>query len=255
MTLERIETKRGHKYKLDGRDVQGVTTILNAGMPKPALVNWAARTVAEYVADNLDAVRSLADLGRDPMVAALKATPWQDRDRAAARGTEVHALAEEIINGREVEVPGHIAGHVDGYVRWLDAWDVQPVVTERPCANRDWWYAGTFDAVVEFGRGPLARQRYLCDWKTSKGVYGETALQLAAYANAEFYLNEDGDEVAMPDVDGLAVLHVTATGSHFYEVEHMIYAWDAFQRVKWVSDNMKVIQRQITEPTPLGAML
>lgn len=255
MTLQRIETARGHKYKLDGRDVKGVTTVLNAGLPKPALVNWAARTVAEYVADNIGAVNSLSELGRDPMIAALKATPWQDRDRAAARGTEVHALAEEIINGREVDVPAHIVGHVDGYVRWLDAWDVQPIHTEKACANRDYWYAGTFDAIVEFGRGPLAKQRYLCDWKTSKGVYGETALQLAAYAFAEFFVEDDGTEVKMPEVDGLAVLHVTDSGSLFYKVTDPKYAWESFTQVKWVSDNLPNIQKFIGDATPLEGLL
>jgi tyrosyl-tRNA synthetase len=34
---------------LDGKPVKGVTTLLNAGLPKPALTRWAAKTVAEWV--------------------------------------------------------------------------------------------------------------------------------------------------------------------------------------------------------------
>ena len=52
MGLERIETKRGHKYVLDGQPVKGVTTLIGSGMPKPALPYWSAKLVAEYVYDN-----------------------------------------------------------------------------------------------------------------------------------------------------------------------------------------------------------
>ncbi|MBQ1164539.1 hypothetical protein KBZ21_41910, partial [Streptomyces sp. A73] len=34
------------------------------------------------------------------------------------------------------------------------------------------------------------------------GIWGETALQLAAYARAEFYLDEHGIEQPIPHVDG-----------------------------------------------------
>jgi hypothetical protein len=43
MGLERIETKRGHKYVLDGTPTKGVTTLLGTGMPKPALMYWSAK--------------------------------------------------------------------------------------------------------------------------------------------------------------------------------------------------------------------
>jgi hypothetical protein len=134
--------------------------------------------VAEYVADNPDFVRDLWAQGRSETVDFLKGAHYRDRDRAATRGTDVHAIAEQVIHGQEVEVPEHLAEFVSGYVRWLDEWEPVPIVTEKPCASREWWYAGTFDAIVEFKRGQLKGQRYLLDWKTSKGVYGETVCSL-----------------------------------------------------------------------------
>jgi hypothetical protein len=251
--LERRETTYGHSYKLDGKAVKGVTTLLNAGYPKPMLVNWAAKAVAEYVADNFDLVRELRAQGRQETIDLLKGAHYRDRDRAAARGTDVHALAEELIHGQTVEVPEHLAGYVNGYVRFLDQWQITPVVTEKPCANRERWYAGTFDAVAEFGAGQLAGRRLLLDWKTSKGVYGETAMQLAAYQNAEFYVSNDGEEVPMPEVDGLAVVHVTPDGTDLYEIADPELAWKQFQHVAWVAMNADAIKKQIGDLTYFDA--
>jgi hypothetical protein len=252
VSLQRRETKYGHNYRLDGKPVPGVTTLINKGYPKPALVNWAARTVAEYVADNPDFVRDLWAQGRSETVDFLKGAHYRDRDRAATRGTDVHAIAEQVIHGQEVEVPEHLAEFVSGYVRWLDEWEPVPIVTEKPCASREWWYAGTFDAIVEFKRGQLKGQRYLLDWKTSKGVYGETGMQLAAYAHAEFY--QDGDErKAMPEVDGLGVVHIRPTGTDLYLIHDRYAAWRQFQHVAWIAKQADAVKAQITEPIYLEA--
>jgi hypothetical protein len=249
--LVREETKYGHKYKLDGKPCKGVTTLIGGGFPKPQLVNWAARTVSEYVADNFDLIKEVRAQGRQETVDFLKGAHYRDRDRAAARGTEVHALAERIIYGETVTVPEHLRTYVDGYVAFLDRWNIEPVVTEAACASREWWYAGTFDAIVTFGASDLSGQTYLLDWKTSKGVYGETAMQLAAYQNADFYL--DGDtEKPMPEVDGLGVVHITPNGTELYLVSDPAEAWKAFQHVAWVAKNVENIKKQITEPVYFG---
>jgi len=253
VTLQRRETSWGHSYRLDGKEVQGVTTLLNAGYPKPMLVNWAARTVAEYVADNPDFIRDLWSKGREETVDYLKSAHNRNRNRAAAKGTDVHAIAEQLIHGQEVEIPEHLAGYVNGYVQFIDTWQLEPVVTEKPCASREWWYAGTFDAVADFGAGQLKGKRLLLDWKTSKGVYGETAMQLAAYQHAEFYLDDDGAEQPMPEVDGLAVVHVTQYGTDLYEITDPELAWKQFQHVAWVAKQTKAVKNQITEATVLEA--
>lgn len=251
MTLVRKETKKGHSYTLDGKPVKGVTTLIGGGLPKPQLVYWSARTVAEYVADNAEAIDTLrATMGREAMVAALKQVPWDKRDEAAARGTDVHALAERIIHGEEVDVPEHLLGHVQGYVDWLDAWQAEPILTERPVASRTTWYAGTFDAILRMGAGELEGQVGLVDWKTSSGVYGETAMQLAAYANADFYIDADGNEQELPPVDFLGVVHITPTGSDLYLVADPKDAWQTFKHVAYVAKKVDAIKAQISQPTP-----
>jgi hypothetical protein len=243
MGLIRVETKRGHKYELDGKEVKGVTTLLGGGMPKPALPYWSAKMVAEYVADNFSNLESFLSRDREAAIKHMKMVPWTERDKAATRGTDVHAIAETIIHGGDAEVRGEIVDHVKGYVKWLDDWDVEPVLTEKVVANRTHWYAGTFDAVLKFNSGPYEGKTYLCDWKTSKAIYGEMAMQLVAYANAEFYLDESETEQPLPKVDGLAIVHITDEGTSFYEVTDSEYAWESFLAVIDVSKRMEYIDK------------
>ena len=226
-----------HRYKLDGAWVPGVTTIIGKGLPKPALMYWSARTVAEYVADNQADVERFWQLGRGPMVAALKEMPWQKRDTAAVRGTEVHDLAERLVHGEQVDVPEHLAEYVQGYVEWIDKEQPEVIWTERPVGNRKWGYAGKFDLIVKM-RGKV----WLLDNKTSSGVYGDNAVQVAAYANAEFFVDHDGNEVPLPGIDELGVLHITDAGTSLYRVTDAAAAWKDFLHIKWVaqaSDRIK----------------
>ena len=214
MTLKFNE--RAHRYWLDGKPAPGVTTLISKGLPKPALPYWSAKSVAEYVVDNPDGIDALRAMGRDSAVAALKQIPWTKRDEAAVRGTDVHALAERIIHGEAVEVP---------------------------VGNRASWYAGTPDAVVRMG-GAV----WLLDWKTSSGVYGETALQTAAYARAEFYAPTPDDEIPMPHIDRIGVVHITADGSQLYPLGDIDAAFGVFRHVAYVANKTDWIKGLIGEP-------
>lgn len=234
-----------HTYWLDGKRVPGVTSLIGDGLPKPALTYWSAKTVAEFVADNPDKVDVLRDMGRGPMVSALKGVPWQKRDEAAVRGKDVHAIAERIIHGEEVDVPGHLEGFVDGYLDFLDAFHVEPVLTEFAVAHRGVWYAGTCDAIVRIGGETVG-----LDLKTSNRVYGSTAMQVAAYVKAEFYLN-GGVEEPVPAVDWIGVAHVTEHGTRLHPFKSLDDAWDDFQSVAAVAKSVKRIEAQLLDPTPV----
>jgi len=238
--------EKSHRYKLDGAWVPGVTTIIGKGLPKPALMYWSAKTVAEFVADNRADVERFYDLGRGPMVAALKEMPWQKRDTAAIRGTDVHDLAEKLAHGEEVDVPEHLAGYVNSCVEFLDDWGLQPLLTERPCASRKWGHAGKFDFIgtVRDGRTLLG------DWKTTaSGIWPETCLQLAAYRNSEFYTDDDGTEHPMPATDGV---HLREDGYSVFEAKADEAVYKSFLHVAWVArmaDDMKRKDQWLTEAT------
>lgn len=234
-----------HRYKLDGAWVPGVTTLIGKGLPKPALMYWSARTVAEWVADNETDVDALRRMGRGPMVNALKGVPWEKRDTAAVRGTDVHALAEQLVHDQAVEVPEHLRGHVDGYVRWLDEFAPEPIWTERPVGNRTWRYAGTFDLIAQ-----LMGETWLLDVKTSAGVYGDNAIQLAAYAGAEFLIDHEDNEQPFPTIDRLGILHVREDGTTLHPVRDGVResAWKDFLHISWVANAETRIKGYMADP-------
>lgn len=220
---------KNHAYYLDGRKLDGVTTLLSNGLPKPALVNWAANVTADYAVNNWDALSEMAVADR---MKELKAAKNKDRDMAAARGSEVHDLAERIANGEEVEVPEAIAGHVNSAVQFLDDFDVETILTETSVMHEKAGYAGTFDLLL---KSPVAPgEVILADWKTNRsGIFPETALQLTAYANATHYLDKEGAlrEVAELGITKLWAIWIRSDGYSVYEMELSERTWRAFGNV------------------------
>lgn len=202
---------RWHTYSIDGHRAVGVTTALK-GIPKDALVGWAAGVVAQHVVDNIfDIKRMLDSGGPNPTKYFLKELPNQKRDTAAVRGTEVHALAEKYVRGDEVEVPEALRPFVESYAAFIEDWQPVSLHEELVVASREHMYAGKLDSIQQVpGLGCT-----LVDYKTSNGVYGETALQVAAYRYAEVYVDPDGEEQPMPDIESTYVLHIQADGYEF----------------------------------------
>lgn len=199
--LVRRNYGRGHGYKLDGQKVVGVTTALGV-LDKPALRDWIARTVAARAVDEWD---TLADL---PVSERLERIRWGAKDvtqAAALRGNEIHDLGQRLAEGKDVDVPPEHVGPVEAYARWLDRWDITTIAAETPVASASNQYAGTADLWGTVGR--LGGVPALLDIKTGKGVYDETAWQLAAYRYTDLCLI-DGQEVATPEVEEVFVAHV-----------------------------------------------
>lgn len=242
---KRINAGRGgHFYKLDGEKVDGVTTVIGNGIPKPALMYWASREIATYAADSLDL---LAQMDREARIDLLKGAPYRDRDRAARRGTEVHGLAEKIMGGEEVEVPEELTGHVDSYLSFLDDFGVRAVLVEAVLGNRTHGWMGTCDLIADLNDG----LRYLMDLKTTRsGIFGETALQIAAYRNAEFYLDADGAEQPMPKVDACAAIWVRADGYDLIPVDASPATYKVFRHAQQVAR-----WQQVTSKTAIGDVI
>lgn len=222
-----------HRYKLDGEWVPGVTTILGV-LNKPALPKWAASQVAEYVADNREAIEHLYAAGRGPMVAALKETPWQKRDDAAARGTTFHEFAERILNGEEVDVPDEQVGLVESALAFMEDYEIKPLAVEAACASREHKWAGTVDLFADSKIG-----RAVWDWKSGKRIYPEYAFQLNAYAHGEFY-GLDGDEHPIPEgIEAAYGVHIRADGYDVVPLEFGRAVYDEFLTIRRAFDIKK----------------
>lgn len=232
MAIKRHQQGRNHAYTINGNRAVGVTTALSKGLPKPALMNWAAKCVAEEAVNlDHDTREELRKQGPQVLIDYLKKAHIRIRDTAAVRGTKVHNIAEKLIKGYEVDVPEELVGHVDSALKFLKDWKVRPLLTERTVGSYQWGFAGTFDLIGELPDG----RRVLFDWKTgASGIWPETALQLAAYRYADAYLAPDGTEIPMKEVgiteckavwiraDGYDVIPLVTDGAVFKAFLHIL---------------------------------
>lgn len=202
----RVNRGRGHSYLLDGAPADGVTWILNKGVAKPALVAWAARESAGYAVDNWT---ELAEVGLAERIRKIEAARFETLKGASVRGTDVHTLALRLAAGETVDVPDPLEGHVDAYLKFVTDWKPQELLTEVVVGNRKHRYMGTLDTIAHL----VDNHVWVLDWKTGKsGIWSEAALQLAAYRNAEFYLDRDGQEQPMPATDRAGCVWLRADG-------------------------------------------
>lgn len=249
--IRRVDTAKGHHYKdATGTRVPGVTTILGDGVPKPALINWAANATADYAVNAWD---ELAEMKPAQRLKTLQGARYAEKDAAANKGTAVHALAEKLVMGEKVQAPDEIAGHVEAYAKFLDEFAVKPVHVEFSIASYRHGYAGTGDLIADITTGGSTR-RLLMDIKTNRsGIFGETALQLAAYRFADVLIPDDGLEVEMPPVDGCAAIHVRADGYSLVPVtaeaeQHRLFLY-AQQVAGFTKHGSDLVGAAVTPPT------
>lgn len=190
--------------------IPSVTTIIKLIDKSGPLVGWAKRETAASAVRNLDALVTMKkEGGADAAINWLKTIPDYVRDRAADRGTAVHSIAEQIIRGGHPEVPEELGPYVAAYYGFLKEWEPKFLAVEQMVYSPKHGYAGTFDCIAE-----IAGERWMCDVKTSTGVYAETALQLAAYGAADF-IGKPGDpqKYKVPHVTRFGVIHVVPEGA------------------------------------------
>lgn len=200
---------RGHGYKdANGIKVPGVTTLLSKGLPKPALVNWAARTAAEYAVDNWD---TLTQAPISERLDQIRNAPNSSKNAAALRGTKLHDAAQQLQEQGTVDVDPEQLPLVEAYLKFCRDWELHAEYVESAVYSVTHGYAGTLDLIATLRDG----QRWLLDLKTSKAVYGDMALQQAAYRYAEWLADSDvdGKHIPMPQVDAVGIVHVRADGA------------------------------------------
>jgi hypothetical protein len=222
---ERSYTRRGRTYTShsyvdgNGTRIPGVTTILDGGIPKPQLIDWAANATAEGTLNHWDELANERPAAR---LAAMKEIRYEITNTAKNRGTAVHSYAERAVQGQPVNLTAEdeiLRPYIENYVQFLDVFEVDPILIEAvlvhygygKTARLDGW-AGTCDLLAELTNPETgARERWLLDIKTGeKGVFPETAIQLAAYRYAQVYLDDDGTTHPMIDVHACGAIHCTA---------------------------------------------
>lgn len=207
----------GHSYTLDGKPkIKGVTTMMRGlgGPPE----SYFTELTAGYAVDHWDELSQIPPSERIKQIAGAAKRRFTG---ATIRGSRVHRLAESLIHGDEVAVPDDIKGHVEACCQFLDDYNVQPLLVEPALFSRTHQYAGSADFFATVTKpheaGPVT---VLGDYKTSaSGPWGSMAFQLAGYRYADFYLDDDGEEQPVPDVDECWIVWLRGDGYDVYPME------------------------------------
>lgn len=209
-------------YTWQGQIYPSVTSILDV-IAKPALVSWAARQVAQAAVTDAHVIVKLREIDPEAAVERLAKAVWRNKTRAALTGTQLHRAAEAIAGQGRFAVTPESAPLVRQFEAFLAS--CQPYFLHREVTvySREHGYAGTLDAIAELGGRTV-----LLDFKTSKGVYHEYALQLAAYRHAEFIGTDDGAQMPLPRIEAAYVLHLTAERWQLVEMDAGREAFAAF---------------------------
>ena len=146
----------------DGTPVPSVTQILgNIGWKQYGLMHWAHKLGKE--GKGLD----------------------ETRDAAAEAGTICHALAAADIMGLDApKFPGapdavlqKALDSFEGYKAWRASTAIELIASEIPLVSERLKFAGRLDAIVSIAGAPG-----LLDFKSSKDLYADHIVQIAAYS-------------------------------------------------------------------------
>lgn len=241
-----------------------VTTIIGV-LDKPALMHWAAGTVAQAAVTKRRTWQAMIEDGDEAAaVAWLKDFYARSRDlkgdamSSTERGTLVHAAIEEYtITGIMPEVDPYIRPWVESFDRWAQRNSPVYEAAEVALYNLTYGYAGTCDCFLSIDGVPL-----IGDYKTAEEMtggkypkptspYPEVALQLAAYRYAElaatwrarrhtklskrYYFLSDAEKALgdpVPEVHGGVCIWVTPQRCAAYAVRCDEEVFDAFLYVQ-----------------------
>ena len=157
---DRIPRRSSGFYRdpITSEKYRSVTTILNQGVPKEALVFWAGNAVAESALENVPAIvraiRKPED--RAEMFDWLRRAHTRKKDERADVGSAVHTIIESHLLGTpmpaDLASDPEMAQYLAHFERFVHDWDVTFEASEMVVANPEELYAGTLDYLVRSPR-------------------------------------------------------------------------------------------------------
>ncbi|OPG13697.1 hypothetical protein [Microbispora sp. GKU 823] len=220
-----------------GTKLRRVTSILERGVPKPALPYWAGNLVAETAMEHLP---QLVRASRRPHTATeaydwLRRAHTRKKDERADIGDAVHQIIEAHV--LETPVPQDLLDnpemrpYLENFLAFVRDYEVTFEASEMVVGSYEHGYAGKLDYIlhspyIHGGRPSLGDTKTggeldvrLADG-TLKGVYPEAGMQMSAYRHAEVCWLRDGTRLPMPETHDVGVvLHLRPEGYRVYPVK------------------------------------
>jgi len=167
----------------DGTRVPGTTTIIGKYKESGGLIHWAWQQGVDGLdyRKTRDAAADAGTLGHRMFELYLD----QVKDWELAWTSQIDLAVEELqVEDREVIQNAKTA--LESAVRWWEIMKAEVVDQEMHLVSEEWRFGGTPDAILRID-GKLA----LADWKTSKRIYHDTVLQVAAYRHLWEHVHPD----------------------------------------------------------------
>jgi len=242
----RFYTRKVTESRQDGSSfaweerVHSVTSILGAGIPKPAIVYWAVNEATDYVVQGIDEL--LPILRSDPEAArdVIKRSPWRKRDKAADFGSLMHNIMEAEALGQPMPpVPPEAEKHVANFHDWWKTVKPEPIAVEVTVWHDTEQYAGTTDLIAKVD-GKTA----IIDYKTTQSkpgrksggyLFPETVLQLCAYARATEFMPKGLPGQPMPNIDTAYAVSIRDDGWEMQEADISDEVWNYFRYAREVA--------------------
>lgn len=242
-----------YRDKVTGEKYRRVTTILDLGMPKTALIFWAGNITAETALDNLPYLvsSSLRPAQREEAYDWLRRAHTRKKDARAEIGSAVHKVIEAHVLGQPIPEDllddDEIRPYLEHFLQFVTDWQVTFEASEMVVGNSTDCYAGTLDYLL---KSPLIADRIgapadaviIGDTKTGgeldvKGVYPEAGIQMSAYRAAEVCWLRDGTRLPMPAMHTTGVvLHLRPEGYRLIPVQCGPEVYAAFLHIKSVAE-------------------
>ena len=212
-------SESSHRYKLDGKACTGVTTFIKASYPTGmGLIQWMKGQSINYIFDwflQRGATTGITEEEKTEIFKDAKNADKKTSQEAADMGTVLHSYAEFRSTGKLVEADSIleqvknlpqrplIESSIQKYLAWEKQNIGELVAAESLVASPTYTFCGKFD-LLSRRNGKLI----LSDYKTSKAIFLEHKIQLAAYRLAI-------SEWMGMRVDGIEILRFGKNGDEF----------------------------------------
>jgi len=214
--------KKRHIYKLNGKRMTGITTVLQT-IAKPMLIPWAAKMAVEYIKKDIDKrIKKSTDIKSEPMLVITdddeieslyktleeaKNAHRHTKEKAGELGTNVHGIIEGLINSVMESNNGFILEETESkekqvqhFIDWALKHKVKFLSTEQQLYSKELFVAGTCDFICE-----IDGEKFVGDLKTSGAIYAEYLYQVGAY---RMMLEEMGEK----DFSGAIIVRLGKDG-------------------------------------------
>lgn len=233
--IELIFDEKNHIYRVGDRIVPGTTTILGV-INKPMLMGWAVGQAMGFIENAIRPGQSYDEIQLKQIIEEAGKAHYKKSKTAADMGNIVHEwIAKHIAEENPTRpVNKSCLNAIDQFLKWEKEHNVRFLESEKVLYSIEQNYAGTMDFMAEVDGKVM-----IGDFKTSKAIYDEYWLQVAAYEQAyrEEYPNQKIDGALIVRIGKDASLEVQERDWD-YELDKEAFnaALTLYRRLKTMKD-------------------